>query len=157
MDDLAPFTLYIDGDACPRAVKEVIFKACIKRRVPVCLVANRMVEIPKIRWIEAVVVEAGPDVADAYIAEKIGPGDLSVTADIPLAAQILAKGAMAIDHRGREFTQSNIRERLSIRDFSAELREAGTQTGGPKAFGPKEREAFANALDRCLTRRFNAN
>jgi len=155
MDDLAPFILYIDADACPRAVKELIFRTSIKRRVPVVMVANRVIETPRTRWITSVVVDAGPDQADAYIVEKAVPGDLVITGDIPLAALVLAKKALAIDHRGREFTEANIRERLSIRDFSADLREAGIETSGPKAFSPKDKEGFANALDRCLTRLFN--
>ena len=95
---------------------------------------------------------AGPDEADAWIIAQVKPGDLVVTADIPLAAQALAKGAMVLDHRGKEFVEANIRERLALRDFSANLRESGVQTAGPAAFGPKDREAFANGLNRCLTR-----
>jgi len=155
MNNLAPFILYIDADACPRAVKELIFRASIKRRVPVVMVANRVMETPKTRWVTSVVVSAGPDVADAYIVEHVVPGDLVVTGDIPLASLLLAKKALAVDHRGREFTESNIRERLSIRDFSADLREAGIETSGPKAFSPKDKESFANTMDRCLTRLFN--
>lgn len=155
MSDLALFTLFVDGDACPAQVKELIFRTALKRRVPTLLVANRLLEVPKTRWIEAVVVEEGPDQADAYIVEKLVPGDLVVTADIPLASLALEKGAVAIDHRGAEFTEANIREKLAFRNLSADLREAGIQTSGPKAFGPKDREKFANALDRCLTRLFN--
>jgi len=155
MENLSDFILYIDADACPRVVKELIFKASIKRRVPVVMVANRVVETPKTRWITAVTVPAGPDVADQYIVDHVKPGDLVITGDIPLAALVLEKKVLAVDHRGKEFTGSNIKERLSIRDFSADLREAGVQTGGPKAFSPKDREGFANALDRCLTRLLN--
>jgi len=154
MDDLAPFILYIDADACPRPVKELIFKASLKRRVPVIMVANRLSDTPRTRWIKPVVVPAGPDEADAYIVDHCNPGDLVITADVPLASQVLAKGAMAIDHRGKEFNQNNIRERLAMRDFSADLREAGIDTPGPKAFTPKDKEGFANALDRSLTRAF---
>jgi len=150
--ELAPFTIYVDADACPGPAKQLIFKAALKRRIPTLLVANRVLDRPKTRWIEAVVVEAGPDKADEYIVEHITLGDMAITADIPLAAQVLEKGALAIDHRGKEFTESNIREWLAMRDFSADLREAGIQTSGPKAFGPKDRDGFANALDRCLTR-----
>ncbi|OGH08755.1 MAG: hypothetical protein A2600_12295, partial [Candidatus Lambdaproteobacteria bacterium RIFOXYD1_FULL_56_27] len=148
MADLAPFVLYIDGDACPRAVKELIFRAIVKRKVRTVLVANKGMETPRILWIEAVVVESGPDKADAYIVEHCLPGDLVVTGDIPLASQVLAKRALAIDHRGKEFTESNIRERLAMRDFAADLREAQINTAGPKPFGAKEKEGFANALDR---------
>jgi len=153
--ELAPFILYIDADACPKLVKELIFKAAIKRRIPVLLVANRVLEIPRCRWIKFHVVEAGPDQADAYIVEKCVPGDLVVTGDIPLASLVLAKGTLAIDHRGKEFTPSNIRERLAMRNFSADLREVGIETSGPKALNAKDKEGFANALDRCLTRLFN--
>ena len=155
MNELAPFTLYVDGDACPGQVKELIFRAAFKRRIPTLLVANRLLDTPKTRWIKPIVVEAGPDQADAYIVEHISMDDLVVTADIPLAAQILAKGALAIDHRGKEFTESNIRGALAMRNFSTDLREAGIMTPGPKAFGSKDRDGFANALDRCLTRLFN--
>jgi len=152
---LAPFTLYVDADACPGQVKELIFRGAMKRRVPTLLVANRYMETPKTRWITASTVEAGPDKADDYIVEHLSKGDLVVTADIPLAAQAIVKGALVIDHRGKEFTKSNIHGSLATRDLSTELREAGIMTGGPKALGPKERDHFANALDRCLTRLFN--
>ncbi len=155
LEPLAPFCIYIDADACPKLVKEVVFKAAIRQRVTVWLVANRVLATPKIRWIHAVVVESGPDQADAYIIEKVQQNDLAVTADIPLAAQVLAKGAIAIDHRGREFTQANIHDLLAMRDLSTDLREAQIQTSGPKALGLKDKEAFANALNRCMTRLLN--
>ncbi|MDX2470130.1 MAG: YaiI/YqxD family protein [SAR324 cluster bacterium] len=153
--DLAAFTLFIDADACPRLVKEVIFKAALKQKIPTFLVANRFSETPKTPWIKPIVVDAGPDVADAYIVDNVNAGDLVVTGDIPLAALLLAKKAMVIDHRGKEFNNNNINEMLSFRDFSADLRESGIETAGPKAFTPKDREAFANALNRCLTLIFN--
>ena len=153
--NLAPFTLFVDADACPRLVKEVVFKAVLKQKIPTFLVANRFSDTPKTPWIKPIVVDAGPDVADAYIVDHIAEGDLAITADIPLAALLLAKKAMVIDHRGKEFNKNNINEMLSFRDFSAELRESGVETADPKAFTPKDREAFANALNRCLTLIFN--
>ena len=150
--NLASFTVYVDDDACPRLVKEIIFKASIKKRFPVLLVANRVSETPKTRWIKAVVVEAGPDKADEYIAEHITKGDLAITADIPLAAQIVEKGCMVIDHRGKEFKTDNIKQILAMRNFSADMREVGVETSSQRPFGPKDREGFANALNRCLTR-----
>lgn len=150
--NLAPFTIYVDADACPRAIKEVFFKAAIKQRIPLIMVANRWSETPKIRWFQSVVVEAGPDEADRYIAEKAQPGDLAITADIPLAAQLVDKGVTVIDHKGREFTQQNVKQLLGLRDFSAEMREAGIETAQHKPFSPKDREAFANGLNRCVCR-----
>ena len=152
---LAPFSIYIDSDACPRLVKEVIFKAALKQKIATFLVANRFMDTPKTPWIKPIVVDAGPDVADQYIVDQVKKYDLVVTADIPLAAGALAKGGIVIDHRGKEFDKNNISEMLSFREFSADLRETGIETSQPKPFGPKDREAFANSLNRCLTLLFN--
>ena len=123
--------IWIDADACPKAVKEVVIKAATKRRVPLTFVANKFIALPQVDWIKSVKVAQGPDVADAYIANHVGPSDLVVTQDVPLAAQIVDKGALAISLHGVTWTEENVREKLSIRDFLHEVRESGVMTGGP--------------------------
>ena len=143
--------IWIDADACPRPVKEMVYRAALRCEVPVVMVANRVLDTPKNLWVTSVVVAAGADVADDWITERVDPQDLVITADVPLAARVVELGATGIDPRGHLYTESNVRERLSIRDFMHDLREVGVQTGGPKAFGQKDTQSFANALDRILT------
>jgi uncharacterized protein len=145
--------LWIDADAAPRDVKEIVFRASERLKLPTVLVANQRVQLPLgYAFLSAVRVDGGPDVADRYIAAEAEPGDVAVTAAIPLAASLVGKGVLVIDPRGIELTTENIGERLTVRDFMEGLRGAGVETGGPKAYGPREKQAFAAALDRVLTR-----
>jgi hypothetical protein len=144
--------IWVDADACPRPVKDVVFRASERRNVRVTLVANRPLHTPKSDLIDVIVVTQGFDVADERIVDELATGDLVVTADVPLAAQVLERGGHAVNPRGELYTEENIGERLSVRDFMDELRSTGIQTGGPPAFGPKDVQAFANQLDRFLTR-----
>lgn len=145
--------LWIDADAAPRDVKDIVFRAADRLRVPLVLVANSRMPLPLGHpTATAVRVDGGPDVADRYIAEHAVEGDVAITADIPLAAILVAMRVVTIDPRGFEYTTENIGERLTVRDFMEGLRGAGVETGGPKGFGPKEKQAFAGALDRALTR-----
>lgn len=145
--------LWIDADAAPRDVKEIVFRAAKRLEMETVLVANqRMQTPPGIPHVSAVRVEGGPDVADRYIADNAAPGDVAVTADIPLAAALVEKRVLVIDPRGEEYTPDNVAERLSVRDFMDGLRGSGVETGGARPYGQKEKQAFANALDRVLTR-----
>lgn len=145
--------LWIDADAAPRDVKEIVFRAAKRLEVPAVLVANQRLQTPPGNpFVTAVRVEGGPDVADLHIAESAEPGDVAITADIPLAAALVAKGVTVIGTRGEEFTEENVGERLAVRDFMDGLRGAGVETGGARPYGPKEKQAFAAALDRALAR-----
>ena len=144
--------IWVDADACPNVIKEVLFRAAKRVEVKTTLVANQELQIPGSDYIEAVQVRSGLDVADNYIAQHLAPGDLVITADIPLAADAIAKGAYALNPRGTFYDQGNIRERLSMRNFLDELRSGGVETGGPRPFSQRDTEAFANQLDRFLTR-----
>jgi hypothetical protein len=152
MHESSQLKIWIDADACPRAVKEVIFKASCRLKVPVCLVANNYMAVPKGPLITFIKVENGADIADLYIFDQVAVNDLVITADIPLAALVVEKGATAINPRGELYTEENVRERLSMRDFMQTLRDSGVDTGGPSPFGPKDKERFANSVDRILTR-----
>ena len=146
-------TLWIDADATPRDVKEIVFRAADRLRLDTVLVANQRVLVPPGQTtITAVRVDGGPDVADRYIAEHAVAGDVAITADIPLAAILVEKRVITIGPRGEQFTEENVGERLSVRDFMDGLRSSGVDTGGPAAFGPKDKQAFASTLDRVLTR-----
>ena len=144
--------IWIDADACPKAVKEIIFKACQKQKVLTLVVANKAMHVPSSEFIRMIQVAGGPDVADDHIAESADVGDLAITADIPLAARLVKAGVVTINSRGEVYTEENIGERLSMRDFMTDLRDQGVMTGGPSAFGVKERQRFANAFDRELQR-----
>ena len=145
--------LWIDADAAPKDVKEVCFRAAERLALETILVANQRVQLPVgYPTLSAVRVDGGPDVADRYIAEHSAAGDVAVTADIPLAALLVPKGVVVIDPRGEEYTAESIGERLSVRNFMDGLRGAGVETGGHAAYGAREKQAFANALDRVLTR-----
>ncbi|UNK41223.1 YaiI/YqxD family protein [Luteimonas sp. S4-F44] len=148
-----PARIWVDADACPGPVKEILFRAADRAQIAVTLVANQWLRTPSSRHVRALQVEGGPDAADDAIVARVTAGDLVVTQDIPLAARVLALGAQAIDPRGQPFTSDSIAERLSIRDFMDELRGAGVQTGGPTAFHARDRQAFAGQLDRWLARR----
>ncbi len=146
-------TLWIDADAAPRAVKEIVFRASERLALTVVLVANSAQAIPRSPCIRQVVVGKGLDVADDYIAEHCVEGDIVVTADIPLAAQVVEKGAVVLKPRGEVLDADNVRQRLAMRDFMDEMRGAGLAGGGPPPFGKQDRARFANALDRVLTQR----
>ncbi|HEV2734877.1 MAG TPA: YaiI/YqxD family protein [Longimicrobiaceae bacterium] len=145
--------LWIDADAAPRDVKEIVFRAAKRLELATVLVANQRLPVPPGNpHVSAVRVEGGPDVADRHIADHAERGDVAVTADIPLAAALVEKGVAVIDPRGEEFSPDNVGERLAVRDFMDGLRGAGVETGGARPYGPKEKQAFASALDRVLTR-----
>lgn len=144
--------IWVDADACPAVIKEILFRAANRTQVPLTLVANQPLRTPPSKWIDAIQVGAGFDVADNEIVRRLESGDLVVTADIPLAAEAIAKGAQALNPRGELYTEGTIRERLSMRDFMETLRSSGVDTGGPAAFSQADRQAFANQLDRLLTR-----
>lgn len=145
-------TIWIDGDAAPRACKEVLFRASKRTGLQVILVANKWQQIPKLRTIKFQLVGGGFDVADDYIADECQPGDLVITADIPLAARVIEKGGTVIRFRGEELTVENIRQRKATRDILDELRGGGLHTGGPPPFGSKEKARFAGGLDRWLAK-----
>lgn len=145
--------LWIDADASPREVKEICFRASDRLGIATILVANQRIQLPAgFAYLSAIRVDGGPDVADLYIAERAEAGDVAVTADIPLAALLVPKGVAVIDPRGEEYTAESIGERLSVRNFMDGLRSTGVETGGSPPYGPREKQAFANALDRVLTR-----
>ena len=145
--------LWLDADAAPRDVKEVCYRACERLKLETILVANVRLQLPVgYPLLSSVRVEGGPDVADRYIAEHAVAGDVAVTQDIPLAALLVPKGITVIDPRGDEYTAESIGERLSVRNFMEGLRSTGVDTGGHATYGPKEKQRFANALDRALTR-----
>lgn len=145
--------IWIDADACPKVIKEHIFKTALKQQIPVCLVANSYMNIPHHELISFVKVDSGADVADMYIAEHVETPDLVVTADIPLASEIVKKGALAINPRGELYDEENIGERLSMRDFMKDLRDSGLVTGGPDSFNQKDKINFANSLNKILSKR----
>ena len=144
--------IWVDADACPRVIKEIVFRASERLEMPVILVANKGLAKHHSRFITSVVVAEGLDAADDYIAENATEEDLVITADIPLAARIVAKGAVGLDPRGELYTEENVGERLSIRDMMQELRSAGMIQGGPAAFSNTDRQRFASSLDCTLTR-----
>ncbi len=145
--------IWIDADAAPRDVKDVVFRAALRLGIEAVLVANQPLSPPPGNGRVSVVrVAGGPDVADRYIAEHAAAGDLAVTADIPLAARLVEKQVMAIDPRGDEYSAENVADRLASRDLLAGLRDAGLPIGGPRAYGTRDRQAFAATLDRLLTR-----
>ncbi|MGY0559269.1 YaiI/YqxD family protein [Luteimonas sp. A277] len=145
--------IWVDADACPGPVKDMLFRAAERAQVAVTLIANQWLRTPGSRYIRALQVQGGFDAADDAIVERASAGDLVVTQDIPLAARVLEKGAEAVNPHGERFTADNIAERLSIRNFMEELRGAGVQTGGHGAFSARDRQAFANQLDGWLARR----
>ncbi|MGV8960353.1 MAG: YaiI/YqxD family protein [Stenotrophomonas sp.] len=148
-----PTRIWVDADACPGVIKDILFRAAERAQVETTLVANQWLRTPPSRFIRAMQVAGGPDVADSEIVERLAAGDLVVTQDIPLAALVLEKGGIALNPRGELYTANNMSERLSIRNFMEELRGSGVQTGGPAAFHARDRQAFANQLDRWLAQR----
>ena len=144
--------IWIDADACPKPIKELLYRVAERKKILLTLVANRSLGYPASLWIRSIQVSAGADVADQEIIRLLEPGDLVVTADIPLAAETISQGGHALDPRGDFFSEENIRERLSVRNFMDDLRSNGVETGGPPAYGAKDKQKFANELDRFLAR-----
>jgi uncharacterized protein YaiI (UPF0178 family) len=142
----------VDADACPAAVKEILYRAAERAQLSLTLVANQALRVPPSPFIRALQVPRGFDVADNEIARRVEAGDLVVTADIPLAAAVIERGGHALDPRGELYSPDTIRERLTMRDFMDELRASGVQTGGPPPLSQGDRQRFANQLDRLLAR-----
>ena len=140
--------IWVDADACPNVIKDILYRAAERVKMPLTLVANKPLRTPTSRFIKSVQVAGGFDVADDHIVQQIQPGDLVITADIPLAAEVIEKGGHALNPRGTFYTRENIKERLTMRDFMDELRGSGIMT---KALNQSDRQAFANQLDRFLT------
>jgi len=145
--------IWVDADACPKVIKEVIFKFSSRFQIPVCLVANSYMTIPQSPFISFQKVESGADIADMYIVQHLNKQDLIITADIPLAGEVVAKGALAINPRGEAYDLENIGERLSMRDYMKELRDGGLITGGPSEFSAKDKISFTNSLNKILTKK----
>lgn len=144
--------IWIDADAAPRDVKDIVFRAALRLQIPTVMVANQRLSLPANNpHVSAVWVQGGPDVADRHIAEHAAPGDVAITADIPLAAILVEKGLVVIDPRGEQYSEENVSERLSVRDFMDSLRGSGVETGGAKPYGAREKQAFAAALDRLVS------
>jgi uncharacterized protein YaiI (UPF0178 family) len=145
--------IWVDGDACPNVVKDILFRAAERKQITLTVVANQLIRTPTSKFIASVQVSGGFDVADNYIVKHLQENDLVITADIPLAAEVIAKHAHAINPRGELYTKENIKERLAMRDFMEEMRSAGQVSGGPAAFGIRDKQDFANALDRLLAKK----
>jgi uncharacterized protein YaiI (UPF0178 family) len=144
--------IWVDADACPGVIKEILFRAAERKQLPLILVANQLIRYPPSAWIRAVQVEKGFDVADNHIVDSVTSGDLVITADIPLAAGVIEKGAQALNPRGELYSKENIRQLLDMRNFMDTLRSSGVDTGGLPAFNQSDRQNFANQLDRLLSR-----
>lgn len=143
--------IWVDADACPRVIKDIIYRASERLDIPVCLVANKDLAKHNSHLVDSVVVDEGFDAADDYIVDNIATNDLVITADIPLAARIVAGGGIALDPRGEDYTEENVGERLSMRDLMMELRSGGYVQGGPSPFSNTDRQRFAASLDRLLS------
>ncbi|WP_443191974.1 YaiI/YqxD family protein [Pseudomonas indica] len=144
--------VWIDADACPRAAKDQVVKFALKRRFEVWLVAGQSQVKPAFACVHLIVVPSGMDAADDYLVEHAHPGDLVICSDVPLADRLVKKGVAALDPRGKEFDERNMGERLAVRNLFTDLRDQGQMGGGQAAYGERDRQAFANALDRILTR-----
>jgi hypothetical protein len=144
--------IWVDADACPNVIKEILFRVAERARIMVTLLANQPVAVPRQQYVRAVQVSQGFDVADNEIVLRCEPGDLVITADIPLAAEVIAKGGTALNPRGELYTKENVKARLNMRDFMDTMRSSGVHTGGPPALNQRDRQAFANALDRFIAR-----
>ena len=149
--------IWVDADACPVVIKEILFRAAARTGIMTTLVANKLLFVPPAPNIRAMQVEKGFDVADNKIVELLEAGDLVITADIPLAAQVVAKGATALNPRGEFYSEANIAERLAMRNLMEELRSTGAELGGPATFGQADKQAFAAELDRFLARQTKLN
>lgn len=147
--------IWVDADACPVAIKEILFRCADRRNISVTLVANQTLRIPKSQNISFIKVSAGFDVADNEIVKQMNSGDLVITADIPLASEVIEEGGIALNPRGDLYTQENVKSRLAMRNLMDTLRSGGMDTGGPAALNKKDIQAFANQLDRWLTKNLN--
>lgn len=145
--------IWVDADACPGVIKEILVRAAVRAKAPTTFVANRSSNLPSSPYLKQLVVNAGFDIADNEIVQRVEPGDLVVTSDIPLAAEVIAKGGQALSHRGELFTKDTIRSRLNMRDFLDTMRASGLQSGGPPPLSQKDRKTFADNLDRILANR----
>jgi uncharacterized protein YaiI (UPF0178 family) len=143
--------IWVDADACPVVIKDILFRAAERVKIEVTLVANQSVQIPKSRYISFVHVAQGFDVADNEIVKRLSAGDLVITSDIPLAADVIEKQGVVLSPRGEQYTAENIKSRLSMRDFMESLRSSGVNTGGPAAMNQSDRKSFADSLDKLLT------
>lgn len=143
--------IWVDADACPAPVKEILVRAAQRCKVVITFVANQAIRLPPSPYLRAIQVGKGFDVADHYIVEQVEPGDMVITQDIPLAAEVIAKDACAMNPRGEHYTKETIGQRLNMRDFMDTMRSSGVMTGGPAAYSQQDRQAFANTLDRWLT------
>jgi uncharacterized protein YaiI (UPF0178 family) len=148
--------IWVDADACPAVIKDILFRAAERLHIPLTMVANKPLRTPPSKFIRMLQVPRGFDVADNEIARRLEAGDLVITADIPLASDVITRGGHALNPRGEFYTPDNIRERLALRDYLAELRDSGVQTGGPAPLDQTDRKRFADQLDRFLTRRDKA-
>ena len=145
--------IWVDADACPNPIKEMIYRAAERKSIAAIFVANQLLKVPPSAYIKAVRVASGFDVADNYIVDALVCGDLVITADIPLAGDAIEKGALAINPRGEVYTKDNIRQKVTMRDFMEELRSSGVHTSGPASFNQADKHAFAKALDIWLAKR----
>lgn len=144
--------IWVDADACPIVIKEILYKAADRTKTHLILVANRQIKTPKNNYIEFLKVQSGLDVADSKIVEKMEANDLVITSDIPLASKVVEKGGIGLNPRGEIYTAENVSERLSTRDFLDTLRSSGIETGGPPSLTNKDKQSFANSLDQILTK-----
>ena len=144
--------IWVDADACPAVIKEILYRVAERTQMNVTLVANQLMRVPPSRFIRSVQVPSGADVADQEIVRQLEPGDLVVTGDIPLASDVLKKGGLALNPRGEFYTNDNIAQMLTMRAFMEELRSGGVDTGGPAPFSQADRQSFANTLDRHLAK-----
>ncbi len=149
--------IWVDADACPKAIKEILYRAAERVKIQLMLVANRPLHCPRSSYLRVIQVPLGFDEADHRIVELMQPGDLVVTGDIPLAAAVVEKGGHALGPRGEQFTEDNVQERLAVRNLMDHLRSTGLETGGPAALSKSDRQAFANGLDQLLTRYFSSS
>ncbi len=149
--------IWVDADACPGPARDILLRAGQRVKVPTVFVANHQLSLPRLAYVSSVQVGAGLDVADRHIAQEAQAGDLAITQDIPLAALLVPKGVVVLDPRGEVFTEENVAERLSVRNFMQELRESGVTTGGPDGYSAQDRQQFAAALDRELSRLVKAS
>ncbi len=148
--DSSGLKIWVDADACPGVIKEILFRAAERTETEVTLVANQMIRVPPSKYVSALKVSAGFDVADSEIVKRAAPGDLVITADIPLAAEVLDKGAHALNPRGERYSPESIRSKVTMRDFMETMSSSGIQTGGPSKLSQKDKNQFANQLDSFL-------
>ncbi len=148
--------IWVDADACPKVIKEILYRAADREKVQITLAANQRLTVPPSLFLKTLQVPAGFDVADNEIVRLANAGDLVITADIPLAAEVMEKGAIALNPRGERYSEATIRERLTIRDFMDTMRASGIQTGGPATLNQRDRQQFANELDKWLLHRKKA-